>query len=151
MKRNGFTLIEGVVVVAIIGVVVAILLPVLGPRPARFYAVVIAPQHFRQTPLSVVMARLDQARQTARTKEGKKSFAYLSSAHWSTESLKRRRVSLDTQEEMPLKDVLERLEKTAHIRLNYGGWCGTCGSSMGRLRIEDTLGKLSAQMSGHAK
>jgi hypothetical protein len=84
---------------------------------------------------------LDRARNTARAKQGKKSINYLSQAVWPNESLKHRVVSLDTAEELPLKDVLAQLENNAQIRFDYGGWCGTCGESMGRIRILDTTRK----------
>jgi prepilin-type N-terminal cleavage/methylation domain-containing protein len=136
MQRKGFTWIEAVVVVAILGILGAILYPAIRPRPARFYTARIAPQHFDKTELHIVLARLDDALKASRAQQGKKSPTRLKNAQWESEALKHRLVSLDTPEQ-PLKEVLDQLEKATQIRLDYGGWCGTCGSPIGGLTIKD--------------
>ncbi len=137
MRRRGLTRIEVIVIIAIVGIEAAILYPALHTRPARFYTAIVPPQHFKNVELHVVVTRLDQALQASRAQQGKKPVHYLQ-GYWQRETLKHRLVSLDTQQPLPLKDVLSQLEQTAHIRLDYGGWCGTCGSPMGRVRIMDT-------------
>lgn len=138
MKRKGMTLIEIVVIIVIVGVLSAILYPVLRPRFARFYTAIVPPQHFKSAELQTVVAQLDKALQVSRAEQGKKPVPYLK-VSWQTESLKSRLVSFDTQQPLPLKEVLARLEKTAHIKIDYGGWCGTCGGPMGKGTISDTL------------
>jgi prepilin-type N-terminal cleavage/methylation domain-containing protein len=138
MPRKGFTWVEAIVVVAIIGILGTILYPKFQPRPARYYKVRIAPQHFDKTELVTVMARLDDALKASRARQGKKTVPRLKEARWASEALKHRLVSLDTPEQS-LKEVLDQVAKVAHIRLDFGGWCGTCGSPEGRLVIKDAL------------
>jgi|GEM_PF-4210675 len=135
MKRRKIPVLECIVILVIIGILTAILFPVF-QRRAWFDAAIIPPQHFENVELQTVMVRLDQALQTSRARQGKKPVDWLK-ATWQTKQLKHRLVSFDTQQALPLKKVLFQIEHAAHVKLDFGGWCGTCGSPMGRVRIKD--------------
>ncbi len=149
MRRRGITLIEIIVVLVIIGVLAAILLPAFR-RPARFHAAIIPAQQFNQVPLQSVVAKLDQALQVSRAQQGKRPVKYLKKIVWEKEGLKYRRVTLNTQTAMSLKEVLAQLEQVAKIKISFGPGCGTCGSFHGPTTIKDTAAKVTNKRANKA-
>lgn len=131
MKRYGFTRIEAIVVLLILGILAAILFPVLTPRPLTFTRVLIPPLHFKRAKLQTVVQQLDMEMRKKKRHE-------LSEIKWEDEKLKQRQVTLDTQTELPLKEILRRVERSAKVRVDYGGACGTCGGPIGIPIVRDT-------------
>lgn len=129
MRRTGITLIEGIIVVAMLAVLAAVLWPVV-TRPTPFTRLPISPLNFRNAELQTVVAKLDQELR-------KHNRQTLSRVRWEKEELRHRRVTLNTQEELPLGAIFPLLEQTARIKIVTGGLCGTCGGPLGLIVVRD--------------
>lgn len=141
MTRKGITLIEIIVVLAIIGILAAILFPAFTRSSSPFYNAHIPPQQFKQVPLESVMAHLNRGLEVSRRKASKSSVPYLKKIEWQNEALKRRRVTLSTKTRMPLKEVLEELEKVAQVEIDFGPERGRHEGFAGPTTIRDTAGR----------
>lgn len=131
MQRRGLTLVEVVVVLAIMGILATILLPVLR-RPQSWSQTPMPPLHFKNAELQTVMMKLH------RELYQKRKMDFLKSTRWQTPSLKHRKVTFETTQELPLKQVLSIVEKQGHVVFQGFGSCGTCGWPMGDLRVLST-------------
>lgn len=135
MKRRGFSVVEAVAVVAIIGILAAILYPVLRRRPLLWSRTVMAPQHFRNAELQQVVLQLH------RELFEKRKMSFLNGTRWENPGLRHRRITFDTTQEMTLKEVLALVEKKGGIAFQGAGSCGTCGYAVGALTVVAAAGK----------
>lgn len=127
--RRGFTLIEEVVVVVILAILAAILWPAV-TRPTSFTKLPISPLNFQSAELQTVVAKLDQELRKHKRKT-------LSRVRWEREELKHRKVTLSTQEALPLRAIFQLLEQKAKIKFDTGGLCGTCGGPIAPIVVQD--------------
>jgi hypothetical protein len=132
MKLKRITLVEGLVCLAIIAVLAALLLPAIQPRTVTYTNVAIPPLTFDQAELEQVVNQLDVQMQN----KGRRSMAHVL---WQSDELKHRRVTVRTSKEMPLRQVLRVVEENAGIKFDDSGKCGTCGGPISTLRIRDAV------------
>ena len=132
MKRRGFTIIEAVVILVILGILAAILYPVMRPRPLTWSKTPMPPLSFKNAELQTVVTKLHQELYK------KRKMSFLKDTKWEKQNLKGRRITFETRQGLTLKQVFAVIEKKAGIVFQGGGSCGTCGLPMGSLTIIDT-------------
>ncbi len=129
MKRCGLNLVEVVVILATLGATGAIVYPALRPRPLLWSQTVMPPLHFQNTELQDVVFKLH------RELYGRRKMDFLELTKWSAESLKHRKVTLETKPGLTLKQVLSLVEKKADVVFESGGSCGNCGLPTGNFAV----------------
>ncbi len=132
MKLKRITLVEGLVCLAIVAVLAALLLPAIQPRPVMYTKVTIPPLNCDKAELEEVMNELDAQMQN----KGRRTLARVV---WQSDDLKHRRVTVQSSKEMPLGQVLRVVEENAGIEFDDSGKCGTCGGPISTLRIRDAV------------
>jgi hypothetical protein len=124
VRLGRITRAEWLTVAAILGVLIALPAPVVGPRPRPWTRVPIPPLHLEAAPLESVLRRFDLEMR----RQGRLG---LRDIEWQSDEWKSRPVTRTTREALPLRDVLARLEGAADVRFEMTPTCGTCGGPEG--------------------
>lgn len=114
MRFRGITLVE-ILVVGLIGAILwAILWPVF-QRPLSFTKTSIPPVRYQDVELQTALADLYRL---IRKERGTRR-NYAKHFKWEKSQLKTRKVDIETQEWLTLKDLFQRIENSAQIKFEY--------------------------------
>jgi Tfp pilus assembly protein PilE len=114
MRFRGITLVEILVVGLICAILWAILWPVF-QRPLSFTKTSIPPVRYQNVELQTALADLYRL---IRKERGTRR-NYAKHFKWQKNELKTRKVDIETQEWLTLKDLFQRIENSAQVKFDY--------------------------------
>ena len=114
MRSRGITLVEILVVGLICAILSAILWPVFN-RPVSFKRTLMPPLTYQNKELQAVLADLfDVIRKKRNSRRN-----YARDFHWEKSGLRTRKVHINTQEWLTLKEIFQRIENSAGVKFDY--------------------------------